>query len=205
MQNGIGLADLAGVMHPTRRRPSIRQCAAQLRFSPHFKTDAKAPAIQRRAARPWRSGAREFDLRKFSVGLRKHFALACKTLANTPRSQSQQRARLRLVLRDPGVCSIDSLRSAAGYLAILRSLRASTRPLAEVTTALLDAIAAHALDHKRCSRCAARLHKAAGPLPSHHHPNTKRWGPPAPPTTTNLRARQSPRRRRRLDGHGQDG
>ena len=49
MQNGIGLADLAGVMHPyPTAAESIRQCAAQFWFSPHFKTDAKALAIQKR-------------------------------------------------------------------------------------------------------------------------------------------------------------
>ena len=49
MQNGIGLADLAGVMHPyPTAAESIRQCAAQFWFSPHFKTGAKALAIQKR-------------------------------------------------------------------------------------------------------------------------------------------------------------
>ena len=58
MQNGIGLADLAGVMHPyPTAAESIRQCAAQFWFSPHFKTDAKALAITRRGEAVAKRGA----------------------------------------------------------------------------------------------------------------------------------------------------
>lgn len=57
MQNGVGLADLAGVMHPyPTTAEAVRQCAAQYWFSPAFKTPAAALAIRRRgeavAARP---------------------------------------------------------------------------------------------------------------------------------------------------------
>ena len=58
MQNGVGLADLAGVMHPyPTAAESIRQCAAQFWFSPHFKTGAKALAIQKRGEAVAKRGA----------------------------------------------------------------------------------------------------------------------------------------------------
>lgn len=47
MQNGIGLKDIAGVMHPyPTTAEAIRQCAAQFWFSPHFAA-AKVPAKQK--------------------------------------------------------------------------------------------------------------------------------------------------------------
>ena len=65
--------------------------------------------------------------------------------------------RSRLGFSDSDRSSIDSLRGAKGYLAILRSLLQYTASGRGYYSQLLDAIAAHTLDHKRCSRCAARL------------------------------------------------
>ena len=102
------------------------------------------------------------------------------------------------------MASINSLRSATGYLAILRSLLQYTPSGRGNYSALLDAIAAHKLDQKN-ARAAPRGHiETAGPLPGHNTNNTKTLGP-ADATHDDKPAARLPRRRRRLDGHGQDG
>ena len=84
------------------------------------------------------------------------------------------------------MCSIDSLRSAKGYLAILRSLLQYTPSGRGYYSALLDAIAAQkARPTMLALRRAAYIRPQVRCLAT--TPTTqKRWGPPTPPTTTNL-------------------
>ena len=84
------------------------------------------------------------------------------------------------------MASINSLRSAKGYLAISRSLLQYTPSGRGYYSALLDAIAAHALNRTMLAlRRAAYIRPQVRCLAT--TPTTqKRWGPPTPPNTTNL-------------------
>ena len=101
------------------------------------------------------------------------------------------------------MASINSLRSATGYLAILRSLLQYTPSGRGNYSALLDAIAAHKLDQNDARAAPRGLHKAAGPLPGHNTNNTKTLGP-AGAAHDDKPAARLPRRFGSIDGHGQD-
>ena len=114
-----------------------------------------------------------------------------------------EQQRSRLGFSDPDRSSIDFLRSAKGYLAILRSLLQYTPSGRGYYSALIDAIAAQKLDHN--ARAAPRgLHKTTGPLPRRNQLTKKAMGPAGAPHNDKPAARLLGGRRR-LDGHGQDG
>ena len=177
-----GLADLAGCA--LTRGGYISQ--AQFLFSADFGRALCRLVIKTGGRRAAGRVIRLTPLRTTPSYVSSNFALACKTLASqasgkrrgcsAPGSGSQTRV----------VARIDSLRSAKGYLAILRSLLQSTPSGRGYYSALLDAIAAQA--RPKNARAAPRgLHKAAGPLPGHNTNKSKTLGPPSRPETTNCR------------------